>query len=84
MATVRLFITAPGERACAPQNADDRQFDLRRRRGQRRTEVGDTVLPWSRGGVLAVPAGAPIAMCVADGAAVLLRVTDRPIYESWG
>lgn len=51
--------------------------------GEGRTIVGDTVLPWSRGDVVAVPAWRAYRH-EAQGDAVLLRVTDKPIFEKLG
>lgn len=82
MATVRLFMQrlakGPTRRLRTTANSIFAVVE-----GSGHTEVGDTVLPWSRGDVLAVPAWRPYRH-VADEGAVMLRVTDRPIYEKLG
>lgn len=82
MATVRLFMQrlAKGATRRARTTANS-IFAVVQGRGA--TEVGDTVLPWARGDVVAIPAWRAHRHVVEDDA-VLLRVTDAPIFEKLG
>lgn len=51
--------------------------------GQGKTCVGDTELTWARGDVVAVPAWRAYRH-EASEASVLLRVTDKPVFEKLG
>jgi gentisate 1,2-dioxygenase len=51
--------------------------------GSGRSVVGDNVMEWRFGDVIAVPAWRPYRH-EATSAAVLLRVTDRPVFQRFG
>lgn len=51
--------------------------------GSGRTHFGEEVLAWERGDVIVAPMWTAHSHC-SDGAATLLEITDRPVYQQLG
>ncbi|HBZ43616.1 MAG TPA: gentisate 1,2-dioxygenase [Maritimibacter sp.] len=81
--TIRLYMQrlAPKTSTRRMQTTANSVFAVVEGSGQ--TQVGDETIPWARGDVIAVPGWRPYQHTASEDA-VLLRVTDKPIYEKLG